>query len=436
MADSTTPSTLPNQAVGAMQATPSTDPWAAVWRGLSQPLLVQICGLLTLVLLLAAMALPQLPGHLADDPAAAARWLAGQRASMGGLGDLFSTLGLYDLLHSPLLGILLAVTALLLLVHLANWVNVALAYWRLPDRLKTPSGAAGEPLALPSSQRIYRLRCFTPLDGDIADWQQTLEPRFDHRWDVDAPFGQMEDDGDETRILATRHRWAAYLRPVHIVGLLLALLSVWIAALFGWQIDTPLLAPAEHFRYAGQDIDVTYETQTQGEGVEAVIRTQIGSQIELRAVEGDATWQVGAHDVMATLGPPSLLVSSTDNTARLTRPGSDVAEASLGLLFPTPGSEQSFLLPDAGLGLRIVRASKPATEFAVELFASDEILPIQRFTVVDAMEATIGADPDELLTLRFVPLPALALTIRYAPGAWLLWPALLLTLVGLVAVLM
>ena len=78
--------------------------------------------------------------------------------------------------------------------------------------------------------------------------------------------------------------------------------------------------------------------------------------------------------------------------------------------------------------------------FSVEVFASDDVLPVQRFSVVGSVTVDIGAadgaDNSEMVALNFAPLPALTVTVGYAPASWLLWLALVLTLVGLVGVLM
>ena len=58
------------------------------------------------MLLTASALLPQLPGQLQDEPAAADRWLTATVEAFGAAATVLRSLGLFDVLHSPLLRIL------------------------------------------------------------------------------------------------------------------------------------------------------------------------------------------------------------------------------------------------------------------------------------------------------------------------------------------
>ena len=77
----------------------------SLWRWLCSPWLLFLGGGVGLTLALATRALPQLPGQLLDEPATAARWMQDMSANYGVWGNLWLALGLFDVLHSPLLHI-------------------------------------------------------------------------------------------------------------------------------------------------------------------------------------------------------------------------------------------------------------------------------------------------------------------------------------------
>ena len=65
--------------------------------------------------------------------------------------------------------------------------------------------------------------------------------------------------------------------------------------------------------------------------------------------------EVGNVVVRAQPGAPGLLVQTVDDALLLARPGQAVPVSAIGFGFPSVGSEETLLLPQQAVGLRIVR---------------------------------------------------------------------------------
>jgi hypothetical protein len=104
------------------------------------------------------------------------------------------------------------------------------------------------------------------------------------------------------------------------------------------------------------------------------------------------------------------------------------------LVFPTPGSEDSLLLPEQAAGLRIVRSADPAEGFILELYRSTDVEPVLRQEISGQTPVQIPL-PDEPFSLYVAPLPALQIHVRHLPGQWLVWAGLALALAGLPALI-
>ena len=135
----------------------SVDLVSTVWRWLLSPWTLFSAGTATLILLPAAFFLPQLPGQLNDEPAAAARWLLAAGAAYGALGNTLRVAGLFNLLGSLLFRTLLAFITLLVALHFADCLGKAFAVRTLMARfgVDRPTGsrdAAGWPSRLSRAQ--------------------------------------------------------------------------------------------------------------------------------------------------------------------------------------------------------------------------------------------------------------------------------------------
>jgi hypothetical protein len=426
-----------------------------LWRGLRRSWLVVACAIALLLLLLAAVLLPQVPGQVSGDATATARWLTGVSAEYGALGSLLRALGFFNVLHSLLLQVLLAVLTVILFIYLGDLIATVLRYRRLPILLRQPGSEPGQALDLPPGGRILhrrRLAASQLPDGVVEELRLQLVQRFDRVESAAVAIQALETEEEnspiadapapEQRLLATRNlRWAP-VRLALFVGLLLALLAVWLIVNAGWELSTPVLAPGVEYRSSHHAVTLHY-SPTQGvAGTESQVPqvpqvpqviVQVGpATVALPAATG--TGRVAGVDVRVRQALPGLYVTTTDGEPALARAGQTETGAGLGLTFPSPGSEEAIILPDEAIGLRIVRLGEEVAEsagagFLLEVYQGESSQPTRRLTV--------GAEPVERVTLdeqglelEFAQLPGLVVDFRYTPGLWLLWLALVLVLVG------
>jgi hypothetical protein len=458
-----------------------------LWQWLhSSPILV-VAGLLTFLLFLCAVLIRQMPGQIAAEPAAATRWLLTVSEEYGIWGDALRALGLFDVLHNPLLQLLLAVIALILLIHLGTMVAALWRFWQAPHALAERVVHIGDPLTLPATQPLYRLRQAVPHAPSpfCAQVTEAIRPHYDEVISLTVNHVPYPVDTEETaqsdptllpaevgsvaefRVLARRHhqRWI-WLRPLLPVGLLLALLAVWIILAAGWEITPPFLAPGDDYRATTQRVVFTYPLPAQKAGLTPTLMTPTLMAPTLMAptliVEIDDTPQQlllgesrsqrwGQIAIQANAGPPALLIRSSDETVQLSRPGQTQRTANLGLLFPSLGSEDSVVV-DSSVFLRIVRVvllpedeqastnensggrqspldTSAYEQFLVEVNQRDETKPVQTLYISEQTTATIDVN-GVAQELVFIPLPSLAAVVRYQPGIWLLWLAAVLIVVG------
>ncbi len=269
------------QADGAQSALTKTDPSssavakvvAAIWRTLADPLLLLGLTVAAFLLVLAGLLTPQMPHPVYADPAAAARWLLNAGIDFGSLGELWSALGLFNLLHSTLLRILLVLITLMLAILLADQIGTALILRGLPARLSARTRHPATPIVLPKGSSIYRTRSAFPMSIEAlsSETDEHLATRFERtkrvsvnigengdQVDSDAPTGDISAEtaradadhaGEEERFLCMRAVPFAYLRPLLVLGLLVGLLALWLNVTFGWEVISPSLAPTESFQY-------------------------------------------------------------------------------------------------------------------------------------------------------------------------------------------
>lgn len=441
---------LPGPEARAGRAIPNLA--GTLWEWLNQRWLLLVPGGLALLLVLGGLLLPQMPGQLNDEPAAAARWLLTTSSSYGAVGGLLRALGLFNVLHSPLLRFLLALVGLILAAQLGTWLGYALLLYRIrrnPEQLLTqPAPAWAEPLSLQAGIPLYRLRQALPLPPKetVEALRAWLGQRFQQVAEGTAPLPPEAPEAElpEVRFWATRDAPFAYLRPALLAGLLLALLAMWSVVTLGWQMAPPTLAPGETYRYALRNVELSYPVppveETSSQALPApVLEARVGEHRASATVTARTRLRLGPVDVIARPGPLGVLVATADGSPAIARPGQGRPAATVGLLFPGPGSEESLVLPEAGLGLRLVRrapqtsagAPEPSEQFLVEVYSGNSVEPRERLELSgrEAQEIRLGPDGPRL---RWVPMPGLQVEIRRMPGVWLLWPALFLALAGAV----
>ncbi len=414
---------------------------ARIWLFLTRPWLLFAVGGLALLFSVSAAFLPQLPGQLATDPVGASRWFL-TTANEYTLGNTFRDLGLFDYLHSLPLRFLLTGLGLLLLLHIGDLAEQAWGMRRLAAAVVETDAEVGRELALPimaqgSGRRLSVERSPAILAAETAQWLATAYPQqtqTTHTLAGETPAGQ------EQRLFATANGWAVWLRLAGGVGLLMALGGLWLMVNVGWSVHLPTLAPGESFRYASQELTLTYAVP-QGRPP-AEFRVQFGEAESILAgitpATADRGLRLGTVQVETQPAVPGLLISS--NRAALAPAGQSQLAEQVGLLFPSPGSEETLTLPEQEYALRLVRLPGPTPAqpaFQVELFDSSSLVsgaPVQRLELRGSEGSSIFLDRGEL-QIAFVPMPGLTVSVRSMPGLWLLWPALALILVGSVGFL-
>jgi hypothetical protein len=436
----------------------SVSPWQSLVRGAwnvvnASWLLVSVSVLLVLLLAL-TWVLPQLPGQLNSEAGAAERWLAGTSAAWGSLGSLLRNLGLFQVMHSPLLQLLLALLAFTLLVHLARLAWAAYLLRKTPAVLDLPGGINGEPLPLVTAGELLRWRHSHPSTSlNLAhEIQRLLEARLgnlERRTVRVAPAPQMAPDDTHThaveppndvvvleeRLLAIRGVTLALLRPLLPLGMLVALALIWINAVQGWEFTADQLAPGERTADPIHDLRFEYRIEQPSAGIlQPQIVASVGDDTLIIPVTQQVEEQVGNAAVRAQPGVPGLLIQTVDGTPLLARPGQATPISTIGLGFPSAGSEETILLPQQAVGLRIVRLEQgdpgPSEDgFLVEVFHGGNEQAVSRITV-NASDIVTIPTPAGSVTLAVTPLPTLTIAARHGPGLWLFWPALVLVTLG------
>lgn len=438
-----------------------------IWRILAQRWLLWLVGGLTFWLIICAFVLDQLPAHLQSDPSEVARWMVETRLRYGSMGELFNNLGLFNLLHSRFLQVSLILTALLLLIHLANGIDTAYHLSQLAHLLKqtitrnpargpgaTLEKVAGRAIALQTHQRIYRRRLTHPLLAEelTAQLHTYLESHLGslQQETVYLPVQEPQTEEGfeasiqvEERLLTVHHPEMAYLRILSVVGLLLTLWAVWTTAVNGWEVETNILAPGDTFRNAQHDFIFSYDVTPLKNETDKLVTTldvTIDDVQERLSLAAGSFMRVGAVNIWTTPHELALLVSSVGDRDVLARPGQFTPSAMIGLLFPSLDSEESIILPQQRTGLRIVRIDdedQSERAFSVEVFREKQATEGEEVGAQLIDEYYIEKEQPKTLSiaesgpvLRLDPVPSIQVEASYMPGLWLAWPAFVLALIG------
>ncbi len=417
------------------------DPFPLLWESLRRPLLLVGVATFLLALVLVGLALPQLPGQYADDPTGATRWLLTTRNEYATLGTLLNGLGLFDLTHSPLIRAGLALLGLLLFIHLGEQLADVQRSRRLPTLLGAAKGGAGEPLAIPGSGKIFRSR--SALDAPFPRMAGVVSARLGDRFDANPSVlvrraqlgGGPEQAADgEMRWLVQGHTWAYYLRPLLLAGILLALAVLWGGVNFGWEVTPAPLTPGGEYRFPRQSLSLGYTITDDNSAPgkqNILLRVQLHDATQLLAVGRTRSARLDNASIWMTPDVPGILLES-DIPGALLLPGQSRTMERIGFVFPAPGSEESVLIPDADVGLRLVRLAEEG-QFLVETITG-ESGSVARAEISQDEARTIdlirGERAGSQATIRIRFLPGLTVRVRYLPGDWLLWGALVLALAG------
>ena len=423
-----------------------TDVVAVVWRSLLHPGLLVATAMAMLVLVIAAQLLPQLPDQFRDEPAATARWLLMAANAGGAAGPLMRSLGLFDVLHSLLFRLALALLSLIMALHLADSLGGALTYYRIRHRFCMLPNQDGEPVHAAVNRVVFQDRFAAsarPNDvhsraavsmesvfGSVNQCEMTGEDELPP--EIVPPERSHNDESTEFRILALRHASSFLLQPQLPLGLLSALTVAWLFLLVGWEIQSPILAPGDTYRAPSRNVLIQYQVPVaSGHGQDAAnVTVQLGRQVITATAASDFSVRAGASSIAGSHSTPGLLVRVVDGRSLLLEPGQTDRTANVGVVLPSPGSEESVLIPDVSLGLRVVRRTDDPAAFIVEVYRGAELRPQQRIDVAGPTSASASADT-ESVELEFLPLPGMEVTVRHMPGQWLLWTAAALSIAGL-----
>lgn len=443
-----TPQPTPTSQPTVMGAA-STWRWMdGVWRFLIDPKLLTVLSLLLLVLILVGISVPQLPGQLRSEPLAADRWLAVAAAGYGVLGGVLRALSAFDVLHSPLFLSILVALIFVLLVHTADAAMIALSMWRLPALLDSTTLPSGEALPATLPRRVERWRGAVALspaavmqacEAGVRAWAGQIERRLlrvaPAPAQAEPPFAVATDTSSmvtEERLLGISGLIESVLRPLLPVGMVLALLVVAWYSIVGYSFLPAPLLPGERTSDAVLGLTAEYQLGIPQPGVLGpvlkVTRGDLEHTLPLQSLSASL------EDVMVAVQPgaPALAVYTVNGSALLSRPGQSNRTAMTGVGFPDPGSEQVLVLPESGVGIRMIRqdsAGVAAELFVIEVFQGDSESPVQRFTVGHSEVKRIETSDGDIL-LGFAPIAMFQMQAYTMPGVWWLIPALMLAIVG------
>lgn len=446
-----------------MNGTLRRDPWSAVWDALTSPWLLLGCAGVTFLAVAASLVVPQLPGQIDSEAGAAARWIANARGVYGVFGEIMARAGLFNVLQNPVFRILLALTGTVILAQIVATVLVGYRLRRLPALLDLTPTVNGEPLPILMPYRVRRWRAVyveEPL-ATANDFRTLLPVLFDRveRRTVrvtQAPAVVAFERAQQPKVAATpsdapqleerllnlRGVADATLRTALPLGMLLALLLIWWQAYWGWEFRPGPLIPGERASYAQRGVSLAYTLEQPDPGKMApALRVEMNEQATTIPFGAAIRASIDGANVDAEPGPPGLVVQTSNGSALLARPGQTTTSAQIGLGFPRAGSEETLILPQQGVGLRIVRTDQGTSDdlepasFLVEVYQGGSEAPVRRFNVDRSLAeiVTAGAPGDQNVVLAFVPLATLDARVSHVPAPWLFWLALALTLVGLFA---
>ena len=417
---------------------------SAAWRVATSSVLLLTVAAATLAMVLLALWLPQMPNNLQSNPAAATRWLMGMAANFGSPGAPLRTLGLFNLLHSPTFVLALALLAFLLTVQLARQVGIALALRQMPAVFATPS-ATPTPLTLPPMLDIFRRR--THVADAAANVADRVASGLSARWGTvareslaptpadadDRPSPDPTSDRAEIRLFAARHLPWAWLRPVMVAGLLLGVTTLWLNSAFGWEVIPDTLPPGGNYRYPPRALELSYVLDEAGATLAAGLYARLGASEHIVPIEPESAHEVGRALLLTRIQSPGLVIQTTPDRMQMGVPGEPANEGAIGFSFPEAGSEQSLLLPDASMGVRLVRLppdDSMRNPYMIELYDAGQAMAAQR-EIVDVTEPRVIEVDEADFQLKLTPAPTVDAIIRYQPLAWLAWVGLALTLLGL-----
>ncbi|HRJ44491.1 MAG TPA: hypothetical protein PL105_21535, partial [Caldilineaceae bacterium] len=322
--------------------------------------------------------------------------------------------------------------------HLGEQVADIQRSRQLPGLLAAAKGATGEPLPIPGSGQVFRSR--SGLDASFAQMAGAISRRLGDRFDANPSVlvrrAQVSEGGGEMRWLVQGHAWAYYVRPLLLAGILLALAVLWGGVNFGWEVNPPPLAPGGEFRFPQRELHLRYTVLDANEGQKnglAALQVELGDASQLLALGRTHTARLNNTTIRTESKVPGILVES-DSEVNFLLPGQVGAINRIGFVFPAAGSEESVLIPDADMGLRLVRLAEEG-RFLIETIAGEGGAVTRSEISQDESRQVYlvrGERAGQQITIELRLLPAVTVRVRYLPGDGLLWASLALVLTGIV----
>jgi hypothetical protein len=399
----------------------TTDLPAALWALCSRPLALWIPGLVILLLGLAGLWLPQMPGQLVNEPASAARWLEG--ATDAPLGDLWRTLGLYSVLTHPVLSIALAALLAILAVRVAQQVTAWQAHHQWTRQaIEMPVETPGLPATLNSGAPLQRLRraASHPPESVAIQIDQILEHADISRYNrASVPYADSTEP-PETRLFWTSNLLWAILPLLRDSALLLAFAVAWSIIVFGWHIATPILAPGERFHSSALDLQIQYPLDPEMSAALHSGLQHVGTSA-LQISTQNARQAAGDLVVFTRQAAPGLILSSpAQSESALRRLGEGESVSALGLVLPEPGDEETVLLPELAAGLRIVRRAGDQSMWLVEYYAAGDVQPRAHWDIQAGTTTTLVL-PDSQVEIQVEPAAGIQFEVYHMPAHRLIW---------------
>ena len=377
---------------------------------------ILLAGLLILHMLM--LVIPQQPVYI-QSPAEAQAWLYSASVSAPWVRQA-ARLGLTTLARSPLYrGVLLLLIALM---PLHTLYALYVAFWPRPARSVPPL----------SPQAVERGR-FEHVPKPLAQVQDMVLARL-------APLtvvAEAHPSYQEARFFARGGMKAIWGTLIFLGGVFVFALSVYRAAVFGWETPPTIVAP-------GDSWDVGHRS---GIRVSLLAEEEAGAyagdlfliQVQGRASEGQVYTipeggrvSLGAVEIRHLASPPGVRLQATTRTGApipLVTPDGQ-AGRDVVLVFPQSGDERTALIPTYGLQVRVVGYSAlpergfPGRVFLVQVLGEDETPLLSEFITESKTLELQG------ITLQIVVVRHALVQAVYRPGRLGRWVGLVLALLG------
>ncbi len=377
-----------------------TDALTLAWHfASSRRVLAGILSALAALVLLSAL-IPQMPGEIAADQAAAVRWLATRAQQANVVDRITEALGLFNIYGSLVWWVLCSVLFVSLAVRLADGLSLSWRLWSTGSHDEAPESTVTE-----------------TIDTPLPELAQTLQDELTTNSDM----VQVSERDGSLILTAQSGRVGIWAGPALLFGGVLWLAGLWISSQTAWHESALFLSPGRSARPVHRP-NITIQ----------LVSVQ-PLQIELNRPEGRVRLNIsplwpghwGGISFHATGRVPAVTVEAVTNAGQRL-PLQPLTESSLEpqltLDFPRAQMESGFAVPERGVVFRLVSfehlpehpTSGPA--FLVQAFQAGQSEPgYSQFITAD----TIVEIEDTRYVLRLTQ--SIVLTAAHDPGfLWVL----------------